>query len=81
MITGKFKLQDKAFIAGGRRFLIRERKEAKNKPKQYLCEIKPFNYISSLFEAGGAGNYTFDFEGKVYTFKLNGEEVEVEELE
>jgi hypothetical protein len=34
-----------------------------------------------LFEAGGAGNYTFDFEGKVYTFKLNEGEVEVEELE
>lgn len=81
MITGKFKMQDSAFIAGGRRFLIKERKEAKNKPKLFLCEIKPFNYISSLFEAGGAGNYTFDYESKVYTFKLNGDEVEVAELE
>jgi len=82
MQTGTFRLHENSFIAGERKLVIKKRKKPSTKPMQYLIEVSPFKYISSLFPVSGIGaeTYTFDFEKKLYSLRKAGDKVEIEEL-
>jgi len=81
MQTGQFKLHENGFIAGNRKLVIRQRKQPSEKPENYLIQLSPFQYISSLFPVPEAsGTYTFDFEKKLYSLRKEGNLVEIEEL-
>jgi hypothetical protein len=73
METGEFPLLGNQFIAGGNKFVFRQRKKATvNKPIDYLLQLKPeVEYISSLFPTGEEGLYTFDYKRKVFILKKN----------
>lgn len=73
METGEFPLLGNQFIAGGNKFVFRQRKKATvNKPVDYLLQLKPeVEYISSLFPTGEEGLYTFDYKRKVFILKKN----------
>ena len=83
METGTFTLQEKQFLAGGKKFCLKNRKEpTEKKPELYLIQVQPFRYISSLFPlAGEAGTYTFDFEKQLYVLRMAESRVEVAEFE
>jgi len=82
MQTGTFRLQENSFIAGEKKLVIKERKKPSTKPKHYLIQVAPFQYISSLFPQVNTTfeAYTFDFESKLYSLRKLGDNVEVEEL-
>ncbi len=81
MQTGKFTLQENCFYAGDKKLLIRKRKKASKKPELYLIQLKPFQYISSLFPVEGKENaYTFDYEQRLYELRKKKNLVEVEEI-
>lgn len=73
METGEFPLLGNQFIAGGNKYVFRQRKKATvNKPIDYLLQLKPeVEYISSLFPTGEEGLYTFDYKRKVFVLKKN----------
>lgn len=73
METGEFPLLGNQFIAGGNKYVFRQRKKATvNKPVDYLLQLKPeVEYISSLFPTGEEGLYTFDYKRKVFILKKN----------
>ena len=73
METGEFPLLGIQFIAGGNKYVFRQRKKATvNKPVDYLLQLKPeVEYISSLFPTGEEGLYTFDYKRKVFILKKN----------
>ena len=73
METGEFPLLGNQFIAGGNKFVFRQRKKATvNKPIDYLLQLKPeVEYISSLFPTGEEGLYTFDYKRQVFVLKKN----------
>jgi len=73
METGEFPLLGNQFIAGGNKYVFRQRKKATvNKPIDYLLQLKPeVEYISSLFPTGEEGLYTFDYKRKVFILKKN----------
>ena len=73
METGEFPLLGNQFIAGGNKYVFRQRKKATvNKPIDYLLQLKPeVEYISSLFPTGEQGLYTFDYKRKVFILKKN----------
>ena len=81
METGEFPLLGNQFIAGGNKFVFRQRKKATvNKPIDYLLQLKPeVEYISSLFPTGEEGLYTFDYKRKVFVLKKNEFQVVIEE--
>ncbi len=73
METGEFPLLGNQFIAGGNKFVFRQRKKATvNKPIDYLLQLKPeVEYISSLFPTEEEVLYTFDYNRKVFVLKKN----------
>ena len=81
METGEFPLLGNQFIAGGNKYVFRQRKKATvNKPIDYLLQLKPeVEYISSLFPTGEEGLYTFDYKRKVFVLKKNEFQVVIEE--
>lgn len=83
MDTGNFLLQGNQFIAGGNKYVFRERKKATvNKPTGYLIQLTPaFKYISSLFPAGEEGLYTFDYQSQMYILKRETGQVIITEGE
>lgn len=68
-----FPLLGNQFIAGGNKYVFRQRKKATvNKPVDYLLQLQPkVEYISSLFPTGEEGLYTFDYKRKVFILKKN----------
>ncbi len=83
MNTGNFALQGNQFIAGGNKYVFKQRKKPTvNKPLDFLIQLTPsFRYVSSLFPAGEEGLYTFDFEKQVYVLKKEKEQVIITEGE
>ena len=81
METGEFPLLGNQFIAGGNKFVFRQRKKATvNKPIDYLLQLQPeVEYVSSLFPTGEQGLYTFDYKRKVFVLKKNEFQVVIEE--
>ncbi len=78
MEQGEFILQDNSFIVQGKKFCIRERKKHNKKPKFYLIQLEPFQYISSLFPVPGkTKEYTFDINKELFLLKLNENIAEV----
>lgn len=73
METGEFPLMGNQFVAGGNKYVFKQRKQATvNKPVDYLLQLKPkVEYVSSLFPAGEEGLYTFDYKRKVFILKKN----------
>lgn len=73
METGEFPLMGNQFVAGGNKYVFKQRKQATvNKPVDYLLQLKPkVEYISSLFPTGEEGLYTFDYKRKVFILKKN----------
>lgn len=52
--TGIYPLEGKGFFIEGRKLVVLERKkEVHRKPKNYLAQLQPFQYISSLYPVGG----------------------------
>ncbi len=81
MEQGEFILQNNSFIVQGKKFCIRERKKQSKKPKFYLIQLEPFQYISSLFPVQGTTKeYTFDFNNELYFLRLNESIAEVQAL-
>jgi len=82
MQTGTFRIQENSFIAGDRKLVIKKRKKPSKKPDNYLIQVAPFQYISSLFPLGNTTfeAYSFDFENKMYALKKLGDKVEIQEL-
>ena len=81
MEQGEFILQDNSFIVQGKKFCIRERKKQNKKPKFYLIQLEPFQYISSLFPVPGTtGEYTFDYERQLFIMKQTGNKIRIEKL-
>ena len=82
MEPGEYILHENSFISKGKKFCIRERKkQGGNKPKLYLIQLEPFQYISSLFPVPGTTKeYTFDFNNELYFLKLNESLAEVQAL-
>jgi len=82
MQTGNFRLHENSFIAGERKLVIKERKKLSGKPKHYLIQVSPFQYISSLFPVSNTSfeTFTFDFESKLYSLRRTGDKVEIEEI-
>ena len=82
METGCFVLQGNKFVAGGKRFVVKKRKTiTASKPEQYLIQLEPFKYISSLFPTGEEGLYTFDYEKQLYILKQEENKVVITEEE
>lgn len=83
METGKFTLNSDSFIAGGKKYLFKKRKQqTEKKPEQFLITLQPFSYISSLYPVQGEKDtYTLDTDKKVYIIKKEGGSVEIAELE
>lgn len=83
METGNFVLQGNQFVAGGSKFVFKQRKRATvNKPVDFLIQVTPsFRYISSLFPAGEEGLYTFDYQSQLYILKKGEEQVIITEGE
>ena len=81
METGEFPLLGNQFIAGGNKYVFRQRKKATvNKPVDYLLQLQPeVEYVSSLFPTGEQGLYTFDYKRKVFVLKKNEFQVVIEE--
>ena len=73
METGEFPLMGNQFVAGGNKYVFKQRKQATvNKPVDYLLQLQPkVEYISSLFPTGEEGLYTFDYKRKVFILKKN----------
>lgn len=73
METGEFPLMGNQFIAGGSKYVFRQRKKATvNKPVDYLLQLQPeVEYVSSLFPTGEEGLYTFDYKKQVFVLKKN----------
>jgi len=82
METGTYILHKNGFLAGNKKLVIKERKKPSSKPKFYLVQLEPFQYVSSLFPAGSTSDYTFDYEKKLYSFRKieNDNKVEIIEL-
>ena len=82
MQTGEFQLHENSFIAGEKKLVIKERKKPSKKPKFYLIQVSPFQYISSLFPVCNTAfeQYTFDYEKKLYSLRKAENKVEVQEL-
>lgn len=84
MQTGNYILHKNGFIAGNKKLVIKERKKPCTKPKFYLIQLEPFQYVSSLFPVSTTSGeeYTFDFESRLYSLrKLDNSKVEIIELE
>lgn len=85
METGSFTLQGNGFMAGGRKYCLRKRREpTESKPLYYLIQLEPFHYVSSLFpKPGEQETYTLDFEGRVFVLRRveQAGAVEIAELE
>lgn len=85
MQTGTYILQKNAFLAGNKKLVIKERKKPCTKPKLYLIQLEPFQYVSSLFPVPTTSGeeYTFDFEKRLYALRKieNNSKVEIIELE
>lgn len=81
METGEFPLMGNQFIAGGGKYVFRQRKKATvNKPVDFLLQLQPkVEYISSLFPAGEEGLFTFDYNRKVFVLKKNEYKVVIAE--
>lgn len=81
METGVFPLLGNQFVAGGNKYVFRQRKKATvNKPVDYLLQLKPkVEYVSSLFPAGEEGLYTFDYDRTVFILKKNEFQVVIAE--
>ena len=73
METGEFPLMGNQFVAGGNKYVFKQRKQATvNKPVDYLLQLQPqVEYISSLFPTGEEGLYTFDYKRQVFVLKKN----------
>jgi len=81
METGTYIFHKNGFLAGNRKFVIKQRKKPSTKPKDYLIMLEPFQYVSSLFPAGSTSEFTFDYEKKLYSLrKLEPDKVEIIEL-
>jgi hypothetical protein len=83
MQTGTFRLHENSFIVGNKKYVIRERKKPTTKPKLFLIELSPFQYISSLFPVENTvfETYSFDYQKKLYNLRKLGEEVEIQEMQ
>ena len=84
MQTGTYILHKNGFLAGDKKLVIKERKKPSTKPRYYLIQLEPFQYVSSLFPVPTTAGeeYTFDFEKRLYALrKLEPEKVEIIELE
>ena len=83
MNTGNFALQGNQFIAGGNKYVFKQRKKPTvNKPLDFLIQLTPsFRYVSSLFPAGEEGLYTFDYNRQVYILKKEEGQVIITEGE
>jgi len=83
MQTGTFRLQENSFIAGNKKYVIRERKKPTTKPKLFLIELSPFNYISSLFPVENTifETYSFDYQEKLYNLRKLAGKVEIQEMQ
>lgn len=83
MNTGNFALQGNQFIAGGNKYVFKQRKKPTvNKPLDFLIQLTPsFRYVSSLFPAGEEGLYTFDYQSQMYILKKQQEQVIITEAE
>ena len=83
MQTGEFQLHENGFIVGKKKYVIRERKKPTTKPKLYLIELSPFQYISSLFPVENTvfETYSFDYQKKLYNLRKLGEKVEIQEMQ
>lgn len=81
MDTGEFILHENSFISSGKKFCIRERKNQRGKPKLYLIQLEPFQYISSLFPVPGTREeYTLDFKQKLYNLRKNESSINIQAL-
>jgi len=82
MQTGTFRIHENSFLVGDRKLVIKERKKPSTKPKKYLIQVSPFQYISSLFPVSNTAfeTFTFDYEKKIYSLRKAGDKVEIEEL-
>mgnify|MGYP000856879995 FL=1 len=85
MKEGRYRLEGNMFVIEGKKYVIRERKEEKRsnpKPKRFLIQCSPFQYISSLFPIPSIpGAYNFDFERELYQLKVGEVEVELLKIE
>jgi len=81
METGEFPLMGNQFVAGGNKYVFRQRKKPTvNKPVDFLLQLKPtVEYVSSLFPAGEEGLYTFDYNRQVFVLKRNDFQVVITE--
>ena len=84
MQTGTYTLHKGGFLAGNKKLVIKERKQPSKKPKFYLIQLEPFQYISSLFPVpeNSGEEFTFDFQKKLYSLRKleNESKVEITEL-
>jgi len=81
METGTYIFHKSSFLAGNRKFVIKERKKPSTKPKLYMIQLEPFQYVSSLFPAGSTSEFTFDYKKKLYSFRTIQNESKVEIIE
>jgi len=83
METGTYILHENGFLAGNKKLVIRERKKHSTKPKFYLAQLEPFEYISSLFPVPTTSEeeFTFDYEKQLYSLRKMKNLVEIQKLE
>jgi hypothetical protein len=78
--TGKFVLEKSHFIAGGRKYCLRKRKRQTDiKPELYLIALQPFQYISSLYATDIPGEYSLDWQKRLYRLVLTESQVLIAE--
>jgi len=82
MQTGTYIFHKNGFLAGNKKLVIKERKKPCTKPKHYLIQLEPFQYVSSLFPVPTTSGeeFTFDYEKKLYALRKMENQVEIIEL-
>lgn len=82
METGSYVLEQNHFFVNGRKFAVRKRKRQRGtKPELYLIALQPFQYISSLYATDIPGEYSLDWQKRLYRLRMAENQVSIVEAE
>lgn len=80
-LSGEYKkISDTSFFLDKYKVIIRDRKKnIEKKPVKYICFIKPFKYISSLYPLND-NEFRIDYKNKIYEMKIKKDLVKINEV-
>lgn len=82
MQPGTYTLEKNHFFVGNRKLAIRRRKkQTDTKPELYLIALQPFQYISSLYKTDIPGEYSLDWQKRLYRLRMRESQVDITEAD